>query len=209
MTLGNEDKDVTMLACWKLIRKCFGRDDHVEDTSRKSGSVGGQSLTRKELVGHYQEPSGSGKQFDAFQDGVYMTGGIFDWRQVYEWVDTHIENSPVQKRKREDADAPNYGTVTMVRNGTRRMLIVYEEGKRELYVKVRRWGEVALPRGFHVSAKIVIESEDHLGQLFTLECVIDRLRNQDVIVTADDFVGWLVRVLDREDPSNPLSRLGE
>ena len=82
------------------------------------------------------------------------------------------------------------------------MLNVYEQGKRELYVKVRRWSEVALPRRVHVDATLVIEAEDLLGRLIVLECVLDRFRNQDVIVTADDYVGWLVRVLDRTDSSS-------
>lgn len=199
----------------KLIGKLFGQccpSCQVEDEDRRdiSSSVRGEPVTGKELVGVYQRISKPGGNFNAFEDGVFMTGAMLDWGQVYEWVDTHVETSLVKKREREDAEAPDYGTATMVRNGTRRMLIVYEEGKRELYVKVRRWSTVALPRRFHVNATIVVESEDHLGQLSVLECVIDRFKNQDVIVTADDFVGWLVRVLDRVDSaSNPLSQVGE
>lgn len=198
-----------MQVSWSILKpiaKYFGlcrqRKDQVKDEDRSGPSERYMGVTGKELVRVHQRPSTPGNNFDAFEDAVFITGGFLDWRQFYEWRDTHLQNSPFKKREREDAEAPNYGTVTMVRNGTRRMLNVYEQGKRELYVKVRRWSEVALPRRVHVDATLVIEAEDLLGRPIVLECVIDRFRNQDVIVTADDYVGWLVRVLDRTDSSS-------
>ncbi len=50
----------------------------------------------------------------------------------------------------------------------------------------------------------MIQSE-RLGQAIRLECVIDRLRNQDVIVTADKFDRTSVRVIDRVELSETAS----
>jgi hypothetical protein len=201
MKANKQKQRKTMLKYARAVGKwlgqcCSGGDQCTDESSGPSSPdvIREQPVIGKELMGLRQDPIGEGPS--AFADFVSMTRDTLPWEELLRQLDEDREIE--EQRVRKERDAPDYGTVTMVRNGTRRVLEVYAEGESEpcLFVCIRE--QAALPRRCNVNAKLLIKSE-RLGQAVTLECVIDRLRNQDVNVTADVFDRMFVRVLDREE----------
>jgi hypothetical protein len=170
------------------------------DESPTYGSIR-EPPTGQELMCLQKGATGSGETPNAMADYAYMTADTMPWEELRRQIE---ENHVIEEqRAREEREAPDYGTVTMVRNGTRCVLEVYERGGSEPCLFVWECQQAALPRRCDVNAKLVIKSE-RLGQTISLECVIDRLRNQDVIVTVDDFDRLFVRILDSDEQEHKV-----
>lgn len=178
----------------RWLGQCWSGGDQYTDESSGASSPREQLVRGNELMGLRQVPEGA--RGGPVRDYYYMTRDTIPWDDIFRPTD---EDREIEEQKaREERDAPEYGTVTMVRNKTRCALEVYAGGESEYCLLVWRGEQAALPRRCDVNAELVIKSE-WLGQAIELECVIDRLRNQNVNVTADDFGGTYVRVVDRED----------
>ena len=201
---------VELAGCWKIRHRNVARS--IRATKEKimqksSGKRSKNSSAAKEpmdLQGVQQGRGEADKTRNGIADFISMTWDTLPWEGLWRELDEYRESK--EQRIREENEAPDYGTVTMVRNGTRRLLLLYEEGEDECCMFVKRWEQAALPRRCDVNADLVIRTACH-GEV-KLECVIDRTRDQDVIVTEDEFNRTFVRVLDRKDFDN-RDELGE
>ncbi|CAL8469616.1 g9157 [Coccomyxa elongata] len=89
-------------------------------------------------MGLRQDPVGEGPS--AFADFVSMTRDTLPWEELLRQLDEDREIE--EQRVRKERDAPDYGTVTMVRNGTRRVLEVYAEGEKSGKLTVEFTGDL-------------------------------------------------------------------
>ena len=176
---------------------CFAGEKLQDDLDEAPayGSIM-EASTGQELMCLQKGATGSGETPNAMADYAYMTADSMPWEELRRQLE---EDRVIEERKaREEREAPDYGTVTMVRNETRCVLEVYEGGASEPCLFVWEHQQAALPRRCDVNTKLVIQNE-RLGQAITLECVIDRMRTQDVVVTVDGLDRLLVQVLDRDE----------